>query len=477
MIKCRHVNRHPSFPSSSAIHTMIYLRSAYKALSATASFATLFWTFLLFHAAVVPTSAAENFPLYPCIRANVKFWEDVYSRYSTRQGILHDTEDLSRVYAVIDLVDWEAPDAAQINSERVKAAKERIHLILTQLGSGRPAVTTEEKRIAALFPRQRHTIFHEASENVRLQIGQKDRFYEGLLRSGKYLAQFRQIFAAQGLPAELVYLPHVESSFNPKAYSKAGASGLWQFTRSTGKEYMTINQLIDERADPYVATQAAAQMLKDNYAALQSWPLALTAYNYGRAGMIRAAREHGSYENIFNSYSQGYFKFASRNFYSEFLAAMRVAKRLSGTPNLPLERPEATTTFRLKEDVPLNRLLASSGLPKAQFLSLNPALLDPVVDGQQAVPKGYLVRVPAAKQSFKTVAAQKNKPPAVAPRETRPTATTFPVVRYTVRRGDTLTSIARKFERSPQDISAANRGKQLSSVQAGDQLTIPGRRQ
>ena len=113
---------------------MIYLRSAYKALSATASFATLLWTFLLFHAAVVPTSAAENFPLYPCIRANVKFWEDVYSRYSTRQGILHDTEDLSRVYAVIDLVDWEAPDAAQINSERVKAAKERIHLILTQLG-------------------------------------------------------------------------------------------------------------------------------------------------------------------------------------------------------------------------------------------------------------------------------------------------------------------------------------------------------
>ena len=90
---------------------------------------------------------------------------------------------------------------------------------------------------------------------------------------------------------------------------------------------MTTTQLIDERADPYVATQAAAQVLKDNYAALQSWPLALTAYNYGRAGMVRAAGEHGSYENIFNSYSQGYFKFASRNFYSEFLAAMRVAKR------------------------------------------------------------------------------------------------------------------------------------------------------
>lgn len=451
---------------------MIQLRSVHKASPAAHVAAIFFWLSGLVCAAVAPVSAADNFPLYPCVSANVKFWEDVYSRYSTRQGILHDTDDLSLVYGVVELVDWEAPDAANINSERIKTAKERIIAVLTVLGSGNPAVTPEEKRIAALFPKQRHTSFHQARDNIRLQIGQKDRFYEGVLRSGKYLAQFRQIFAAKGLPTELAYLPHVESSFNPKAYSKAGASGLWQFTRSTGKEYLTINQQLDERADPYLATLAAAQLLKENYAALQSWPLALTAYNYGRAGMIRAQREHGSYENIFNSYSQGYFKFASRNFYSEFLAAARVAKRFENLPRLPLERPEATSTFRLKEDVPLARLLAAVKLSKADFLRLNPALLDPVADGQQPVPKGYLARVPATRQL-----------PKIAPAPLRAQAKTLPPIarnqvattRYTVRTGDTLASIARKFSCSPQAIQAANGGKGLTIIQEGQQLAVPGR--
>jgi membrane-bound lytic murein transglycosylase D len=448
---------------------MIQLRSVHKASPAAHAAALFFWLLGLVCAAVVPVSAAENFPLYPCVSANVKFWEDIYSRYSTRQGILHDTDDLSLVYGVVDLVDWEAPDAAQLNSDRIKNAKERIIAILTALGSGNPAATPEEKRIAALFPKQRRTSFHQARDNIRLQIGQKDRFYEGLLRSGKYLAHFKQIFADKGLPTDLAYLPHVESSFNPKAYSKAGASGLWQFTRSTGKDYLTINQLVDERADPYLATIAAAQLLQENYAALQSWPLALTAYNYGRAGMVRALREHGSYETIFNSYNQGYFKFASRNFYSEFLAAMRTAKRFESLPRLPLERPEVTSTFRLKESAPLARLLAAIKLSKSEFLRLNPALLDPVADGQQPVPKGYLVRTPAARQPLKSGAAAQHMQ-AAPPVARNPVATT----RYTVRKGDTLSSIAQKFSCSPQAIQAANSGKRLTVVQEGEQLAIPG---
>ncbi|MCL2340508.1 MAG: lytic transglycosylase domain-containing protein, partial [Proteobacteria bacterium] len=232
-----------------------------------------------------PVRAAEKFPLYPCIRPNVQFWEHVYSRYSTRQGILHDTDDLSRIYAVVDLVDWEATDAARTNSERIRTAKERIADILTRLGSGAQPRTADERRIAGLFPaKQRAAACLEARDNVRLQLGQSDRFREGVLRSGRYLAQFKRIFLAQGLPPELAYLPHVESSFNPRAYSKAGAAGLWQFTRSTGKDYLTINELVDERYDPTISTLAAAQLLKGNYEQLQTWPLALTAYNHGRAG-------------------------------------------------------------------------------------------------------------------------------------------------------------------------------------------------
>jgi membrane-bound lytic murein transglycosylase D len=346
-----------------------------------------------------PILAAEKFPLYPSIKANVKFWEDVYSRYTTRQGIIHDTNDLSRVYMVIDLVDWETTNAAQINSDRVKAAKDRIKEILLTLGDGTAPRTAEERRVAALFPPQRHTVYHSARDTIRLQIGQSDRFYEGVIRSGKYLAAFRQIFHSMGLPPELAYLPHVESSFNPKAYSKAGAAGLWQFTRSTGKEYLTINDLVDERYDPHLATRAAAQLLKDNFEQLQSWPLAVTAYNYGRNGMLRAVREMGSYENIFTSYDQGAFKFASRNFYSEFLAAIRVASRMGNNRKFPFEQPEATISLQLKEDTPAKRIQSSFRVSAESFSRLNPALLRPVLDGQKLIPRGYLVRLPANKNT------------------------------------------------------------------------------
>ena len=400
----------------------------------------------------------------------MQFWEDVYSRYSTQQGLLHDSEDLSRIYTIVDLVDVNVPDSARINSERIKAAKSRVNDILTNLGSGNPPTTQEEKNISGLFLRQPHSAFQEARENIRLQIGQKNRFLEGLIRSGKYLAQFKQFFAAQGLPTELAYLPHVESSFNPKAFSKAGAAGLWQFTRSTGKDFLTINERIDERYDPYLATQAAVKLLKENYSQLQSWPLALTAYNYGRAGMIRAKNENGSYENIFKSYSQGYFKFASRNFYSEFLAALRVATRLGGDPSVPFERPEPSVTFRLKEDMPTARIRSSYRISPQNFARLNPAIMQPVLDGQKSVPKGYLMRLPATNQAELKIETEYPRQNAQLQRSGK---TSDSIVRYMVRKGDTILSIARQFQLSPQELLAANRKNQKTAIRIGDKLIIP----
>lgn len=430
----------------------------------------LFCSCVPFFFSATASLATEQFPLYPCIKANVKFWEDVYGRYSTQQGLLHDSEDLSRIYAVVDLVERDVPDSSRINSERIRAAKSRISDILTGLGSGKPPSTQEEKNISGLFLRQPHSAYHEARENIRLQVGQKNRFLEGLIRSGKYLAQFKQFFAAQGLPTELAYLPHVESSFNPKAFSKAGAAGLWQFTRSTGKDFLTINERIDERYDPYLATQAAVKLLKENYSQLQSWPLALTAYNYGRAGMVRAKNENGSYENIFKSYSQGYFKFASRNFYSEFLAALRVATRLGGDPSVPFERPEATVTFRLKEDMPTARLRSSYRISLLNLARLNPAIMQPVLDGQKSIPKGYLMRLPVNKQ-----AELKTEP--LYPKQNaqlhRNATASDSIVRYMVQKGDTILSIARQFQLSPQDLLAANSSNRETAIRIGDKLIIP----
>jgi membrane-bound lytic murein transglycosylase D len=127
---------------------------------------------------------------------------------------------------------------------------------------------------------------------------------------------------------ELAALPMVESSYNPQAYSKAGAVGLWQFIRSTGKQYLTIKRKRDDRRDPIRATEAAAHLLRHNYETLGSWPLAITAYNHGREGILtaRAAVGSSAIEEIIARYNGPRFGFASRNFYAEFLAALEVVR-------------------------------------------------------------------------------------------------------------------------------------------------------
>ncbi|HIQ37982.1 MAG TPA: lytic transglycosylase domain-containing protein, partial [Desulfocapsa sulfexigens] len=263
--------------------------------------------------------AANPFPRYPIIDNNVRFWESIYGRYSTSQAVVHDSDNLGIVYEVIPIFNYRLPGASKINRPIIKGIKKKYSRILGKLAKGISPHTTEEKRVAALFGKVSRKRLKKAADSVRVQIGQKDRFLEGVIRSGAYMPEIREIFKKQGLPEDLAYLPHVESSFNPKAYSKAGASGIWQFTRSTGKQFLTINYALDERQDPILSSHAAASFLKNNYKLLGSWPLALTAYNYGPSGMLRAKEAHLSYERIFSRYEKGHFKFASRNFYSEFL--------------------------------------------------------------------------------------------------------------------------------------------------------------
>ncbi|MGE4560072.1 MAG: transglycosylase SLT domain-containing protein [Desulfobulbus sp.] len=416
--------------------------------------------------------AEATFPLYPCIRKNVRFWETIYSHYTTRQGVLHDADDLGRIYAVVELVDWKLPWAALVNDGRIKREKNRVKGVLEALAAGKPPQTAEARRIAALFPGKWHASLGQARDSIRLQLGQKDRFLEGVIRSGRYLPAFRRIFARHGLPQDLAYLPHVESSFNPKAFSKAGAAGLWQFTRATGSDYLVINTLVDERYDPYLATDAAARLLQDNYRVLGSWPLALTAYNYGRAGMLRAVRDHGNYERIFLSYEQGYFKFAARNFYSEFVAATRVAKKLGANPSLRKDQPESISTYRLRTATPMTQLLVQTGLSREQFVRLNPALQKPVLEGSLPAPQGCLIRKPGVqKTKVAQIATDKNlKPPRI--KKTSPhSATRSRNLPYIVQKGDSITSIAKKFKISPKVVLAAN--KQKKTVRSGEKLLIP----
>jgi hypothetical protein len=128
------------------------------------------------------------------------------------------------------------------------------------------------------------------------------------------------------VPDSLAVLPFIESGYNPDAYSHVGAAGLWQIMKGTGRPFLRISRKVDERRDPFKATAAAAQILKGNYRALGTWPLAITAYNHGAAGVGRGVKDAGSREisDLVQRYKGPAFGFASRNFYAEFAAVLEL---------------------------------------------------------------------------------------------------------------------------------------------------------
>jgi len=356
------------------------------------------------------TASSNHFPLYPAIRTNVTFWEKIYTRYSTSEAVIHDQYDLSRIYAVIPIIDYMQPGAGQLNKSVLDAAEKKYGAILTRLAQGITPVTKEEHRIANMVQGLKKSQLVKAGESVRVQIGQKERFREGVDRSRTYLPEIKKIFRSYNLPEELAYLPHVESSFNPDARSKVGASGLWQFTKSTGKEYLRIDQTVDERHDPILASHAAAKFLKRNYSVLGSWPLALTAYNYGTAGMARAKRDKGSYEKIFQEYDQGHFKFASRNFYPEFLAALHSAKKLEQTPSRRAQAPASVTTVRLSRKTSIDAVKRHFMVDTQTIKTLNPGIESSLLAGKKTFPQGYQLKLPSpAQSSIKQISATKSK--------------------------------------------------------------------
>ncbi len=404
----------------------------------------------LFSLLVSSGHASETvFPQYAVIDSNVSFWTKIYTAYSTRQAVVHDSVRMDIVYAVVDLDPAGQAGARKINRRRMKQACHRYTQLLKCLAANPLTEDADCRRVAELFgPRANSRTFARASGRVRCQVGQQDRFQAGLVRSGAYIDRMRGIFSAHGLPADLAFLPHVESSFNTNAYSKFGAAGMWQFTRSTGKRFMTVDYVLDERRDPIAAAHAAARLLKENHERLGSWPLAITAYNHGAAGMQRAKAAHGDYPTIFTSYKGRTFKFASRNFYSEFLAARRVAsdyRRYFG--ELALAAPKRSRSVSLDGYAALD------------------ALRSPVFNGQKYVPEGYTLNLPDPPGSDGLAHAA--LPADMFKKAQKPSRF------YTVQRGDTAGKIARMHRVTLADLILANNLNRRATVYARQTLRIP----
>jgi len=417
---------------------------------------------VLFCQAAIP--AKKKFPHYSFISKNVAFWEKIYSHYSLTQAVIHDSEDLAKIYEVIPLLGEDVPGAARYNEIFQQHAKDKYRAILKKIALQKPT-TGNEKRIAALFPgKNRSRELTLAAENVRSQRGQKERFLAGVIHSGRYMKEIKRLFHTYNLPEELAYLPHVESSFNFKAYSKYGAAGIWQFTRETGKGYLTIDHTRDERLDPILAAHAAAKYLKNSYEDLNSWPLALTSYNYGLSGMLRAVNDEGTYENIFKNYNKGYFKFASRNFYSEFLAALKVAGQLERNPNIKIDSPQSTRYLTLPGHVHISDTSKHFGVSAGTLQSLNPALMPSVFKGEKRIPKGYVLRIPAKKKTNQAIASIPSK---VYKQQQQPR------LYHRVKKGDTALNIARRHGISIKSLILANNLDKDATIKLQQKLIIP----
>ena len=420
-------------------------------------------------AARPPSADPILFPRPAVIEDRVRFWTRVYSEIETNEGFVHDNRDLSIIY---DVVRWPKGLSEAEATRRFEAAKKHYAAILKRLASGsHDALSAEERRVLALFPpgvsRAR---LREAAEGVRFQRGQADKFRDGVIRSGQWEAYIRQVFRERGLPLELTRLPHVESSFNPNAYSKVGAAGLWQFMPSTGRLFkLRVDQVVDERFDPWRATEAAAALLANNHRVTGSWPLALIAYNHGPGGVLRARRALGTDDigTILTRYEGPSFGFASRNFYPSFLAAVDVDRdhvRYFGA--LRKMEPARHEAVVLDGHYSARSIARAFGLDLHTLRQWNPGLRETVWSGRRPIPRGVTLRLPADPTRAPAARILASLTPEKPPQATGRT--------YVVKRGDTLSSIARRHGVSTKALAAANGIKKPSLLHVGKRLRIPG---
>ena len=408
----------------------------------------------------------------------IGFWVRIYTQVTTRGGLVHDDRHLAVVYEQLDF-----PERSS-NAERLRLvdrARERhagalrsLAVRLRALPDGTVldpgSLPPEELSVLEAWPDGTGAATLEnAAEHIRFQLGQRDRFLEGYVRAGAFESHLREVMERLGLPGELAALPHVESSFNARAYSKVGAAGIWQFMPGTGRRWLRIDDAVDERRDPYKSTVAAARFLQQNRRVLDNWPLALTAYNHGAGGLRRATRELGTSDisTLVKTYQGPAFGFASRNFFVSFMAALEVDRNAAWYfGEVQRDRPDDSRVVVLPEYVPAAALARVFGVDKARLRELNLPLLAPVWEGQRYVPQGYALRVPADA-----------RPTAEALHDLRPAERFSGQMRtqaYKVRRGDTLGSIANRFGTTKRWLLANNGLRSSRQVKRGVVLRLPG---
>jgi membrane-bound lytic murein transglycosylase D len=295
------------------------------------------------------------------------------------------------------------------------------------------------------------------SSVIYFQTRARDAFARYLSRSKKYEWLYQQSFEKYGLPNDLKYLSLVESGFNPHAYSWARAMGLWQFIASTGRLYgLQRNWWLDERKDPAKATDAACRFLRDLYQQFGDWELAMAAYNGGPGRITKMTSRQGT---------RDFWKLRLKQQTMDYVPLIYAAAIIGKDPARygfgdVIHEPTVTwDTVVINKGLDLRGISETIGCSLEELKSLNPELL------RNSTPpkvRSYVLKIPSGKtETFWAAYESLN-----SPSETN-------YVRHTIRRGETVGTIASKFGVSQYALLEANNMSRNSTIVAGKELIVP----
>jgi len=456
--------------------------------------AAIFWVVVLslsllpekgVFAASLRLDCSSTFPCTTEVRQRARFWMQVFSRWNNHQVVLHDSTHPSRVYAIINSKrGCGRSGTPRVVEKKRKKIRHQLLLLARNKGSGSFARSTEGRRLLKLFHSPSRKELRVAASRIRCQQGNKDRFRQALQRFGRYQSMVSRAMRNAGLPDDLKYLPFVESAYNPSAYSRVGAAGLWQIMPRTARSLgLQVGVVVDERLDPEQATQAAAGFFrnsrdtllleakrhKPDIKAREMMPFIVTSYNYGINGMRRALRKLGpDFGRVLKKYRSPHFQTAVKNFYASFLAARQVASHQQRYfPGVITARPLHYAAINLRRAASAKRLARVFSVPVASIRKLNPALTPTVWKNWQLVPAGYRLRLPSGIRGKKTKLRHLDRLPVEI----------LGAIQYRVRRGDTACGIAARFAVSCRRLLARNRLNKHSLIRSGQKLFVPSRHQ
>ncbi|MEO7163576.1 MAG: lytic transglycosylase domain-containing protein, partial [Bdellovibrionia bacterium] len=356
---------------------------------------------------------SSEFQVYPEFQTPTKFWLKIYAQYSTKDVVIYDSKDMNIIYEVLNLrpIQQKSRNAIvfEILSERkIKktiSAYKKAFLDLSKDSAPKQPSREQSLILKAVKTSKTPILWKEMALSIKSMKGQRDPIVQGLLNGEEYFPKMEKLFIQAGVPVELTRLCLVESSFNIKAGSKVGASGLWQIMPRVGKQYLKMDESkkIDERLSALKSSIAAAKLLKFNYKYLGSWLLAVVSYNHGFKGLPRLKPHTYSFSKIAHLFHMSGNKkevlgWASKNYYSEYLAILHAsmyAKQIYGDlPESPSHRSfefERLTTAKTG----LN-FIAEKNISEKDFLAYN----TDIQDLNKPLIAGLWLTFPGKKQNF-----------------------------------------------------------------------------